>query len=746
MATVTDNISGQAAAVRDAALDYLARGWAPIPIPLRSKNPNRPGWEQERLTDADIHREFSGAPRNIGVLLGEPSGWLIDIDLDHETTVRLAPSYLPPTDAVFGRLSKPRSHWLYRVTGPIKTKKFKSPSSGMLVELRVNGLQTVFPPSIHEKGERIEWDEEGEPALIAPDVLLKAVSELASAARAELGDIEKPTRYSQDDRRDDHRAKDCLAAMLRMNMVDHNDGSSRLYAAACRAVEYDLTEYDAMSTIRAYAMASPFPRQWSDDEILQRIKQAEGNVERGKSLLKSGGATDGQRRSNPIIVASAGEFNLTDLGNAQRFAARHGDKVRYCHQWSKWLVWDTKRWAIDQTGAVERLGKDTVRTMLAEAAKEPDDNRRRALTRHALASESATKIAAMLRLAQSEPGIPVLPADLDTDHWLLNVRNGTINLKTMELQEHRQSDMITKLAPVEFDMDATCPTWERVIRDITRQRERLVRYIQRVCGMCLTGSVLEQILNIFYGSGCNGKSTLLEMLLALLGEDYAIKAPHDLLMTKRGEHPTERADLLGKRLVVCVETDGGRRLAESLVKELTGNDTIRARRMREDFWQFRPTHKIILATNHRPEIRGTDTGIWRRLRLVPFDVSFLGQEDRDLPNKLQAELPGILNWCLAGCIEWQDHGLGEPEEVTKATDQYRQEQDILAEFLDAQCLVQPGLRVRAADIYGRYKNYCEESGEPVVTQRRFGASLTERGFERATNNGVWYLGLGLRID
>jgi len=745
MATATESTNGQAAAVCDAAIGYLERGWAPIAVPFRSKNPGRDDWEKERLTEADIRQEFSRR-RNIGVLTGEPSGWLIDIDLDHETTVRLAPSYLPPTGAVFGRQSKPRSHYLYRVTSPIKTKKLKSTSVGMLVELRATGLQTVFPPSIHEKGEQIQWSEDGEPATIDPDTLLDAVSKLASAARAELGETAKPARKTDSQPSADQQVKDCLQAMLRMNMVDHNDGSSRLYAAACRAVEHDLNDHDAVSTIHAYAMAAPFPRQWSDDDILQRVRQAEGNVERGKALQRPERWTRRQSSSEPIIVASTDEFNLTDLGNAQRFAARHGGEVRYCHQWSKWLEWDTTRWAIDQTGAVERRAKETVKAMLAEASKEADDTRRRALTRHALASESATKISAMLRLAQSEPGIPILPQDLDADPWLLNVKNGTINLRTIELGQHQKEHLITKLAPVEFRIDATCPTWERVISDIAGERERLVSYIQRVCGMCLTGSVLDQILNIFYGSGCNGKSTLLETLLALLGEDYAIKAPHDLLMAKKGEHPTARADLLGKRLVVCVETDGGRRLAESLVKELTGNDTIRARRMREDFWQFRPTHKIILATNHRPEIRGTDTGIWRRLRRVPFAVSFLGQEDRDLPNKLQAELPGILNWCLAGCIEWQDHGLGEPEEVTQATDQYRQEQDILAEFVAANCLVQPGLRVRAADIYSHYRRYCEASGEQVISQRRFGASLAERGFERVTSNGVWYLGLGLATD
>lgn len=234
----------------------------------------------------------------------------------------------------------------------------------------------------------------------------------------------------------------------------------------------------------------------------------------------------------------------------------------------------------------------------------------------------------------------------------------------------------------------------------------------------------------------------------MLGSDYAMKASTDFLVAKRGEsHPTEQADLEGKRLVACVETDEGRRLAEGLVKELTGSDPIRARRMREDFWQFNPTHKVFLATNHRPGVKGTDYAIWRRLRLVPFRrVIPPAERDKRLPERLRHELIGILAWCARGCVEWQQDGLQEPGEVLAATDAYRNEEDIVGMFLAECCIQDPDTWERAKLLYAAYRKYCEESGEHPVGQRRFGRAMTERGFERYTNNGTCYRAIRIRIE
>jgi putative DNA primase/helicase len=341
-----------------------------------------------------------------------------------------------------------------------------------------------------------------------------------------------------------------------------------------------------------------------------------------------------------------------------------------------------------------------------------------------------------------------LPDVLDRDSWLLNCPNGTVELKTGKLREHRREDYITKLCPAVFMPDAKAPTWLAFLENIFEENSDLIGFVQRLCGYCLTGDVSEQVLPIFYGVGANGKSTFVNAILNMLGVDYSIKAPQDFLVRKKQDaHPTEIADLFGKRLIAAVETDEGRRLAESLVKELTGGDRIRARRMREDFWEFAPTHKVILACNHKPEIRGTDYAIWRRIRLVPFNVIIpRNQQDKKLPKKLHAELPGVLAWCVRGCLDWQRDGLGYPLDVERATESYRSDQDLLGTFFLERCVTGPAFKARAGELYETYKKHCESTGEFALSQRRFGAQLSERGFKRFTNNGVWYEEIGIIVE
>ncbi|NQT12370.1 MAG: DNA primase, partial [Planctomycetes bacterium] len=467
-----------------------------------------------------------------------------------------------------------------------------------------------------------------------------------------------------------------------------------------------------------------------------------------RKILTEAGAKLNATKPKPKVRRETG-YKLTDLGNAQRLVEQHGEDLHFCHPWGKWLGWDKKRWAIDQTGEVERRAKATIRSMYAEAAGEADGATRKLLVSHATRSESAARLAAMVKLAESEPGIPVLPGELDGDPWAFNCLNGTIDLRTGRLRPHRREDMITKLAPVEYpgEGDAECPVWESFLDAIFCGRLPLISFVWRLCGYALTGSVRDHILGILYGRGSNGKSTFVEALLAMLGEDYGLKAPGDFLTIKRDAHPTALADLFGKRLVVSVETEDGRRLAESQVKELTGADTLRARRMREDFWQFQPTHKLLLATNHKPEVRGTDLGIWRRLRLIPFDRTFTPDEqDKELAEKLRGELPHILRWCVQGCLDWQQRGLGEPEEVAEATASYRDEQDVVGQFIVERCVVDQEARVRAGDLYAAYEKHAEAAREFVLSQRKFGDRMTERGYERKRSGGLWYTGIGLVLE
>jgi putative DNA primase/helicase len=434
----------------------------------------------------------------------------------------------------------------------------------------------------------------------------------------------------------------------------------------------------------------------------------------------------------------------TDGGNAERFAREHGADLRYCHPWRKWLAWDGSRFPEDQTGEVDQRAKQTTRAMLRDAAKIADDDKRKKAVQWALASDSRAKREAMIVLATSEPRIPITPDQLDRDPWLFNVANGTIDLKTGNLRPHSREDLLTKIAPVEYLPNATRPMWERFIADVLPDPD-VRRFVQKAVGYSLTGSIREQIMLFLYGTGANGKSVLLTVLLWLLG-DYGMQATPDVLVAHGTDrHPTELADLCGKRLVATIEVEEGRQLAESLVKWLTGGDTIRARRLYENHWSFQPTHHIWLVANHRPVVRGQDYALWRRLRLVPFTVTIPEeQRDPDLAEKLKDEAAGILAWAVEGCLAWQREGLQAPVGVKVATDTYKSEQDTVGRFITDKCIEGPHGRVKAGDLYREYRSWAEAAGERPMTQTAFGTRLGDRGLAREKDRtGWWWVGLAL---
>jgi putative DNA primase/helicase len=439
----------------------------------------------------------------------------------------------------------------------------------------------------------------------------------------------------------------------------------------------------------------------------------------------------------------------TDTGNAERLTRKNGADLRYVHSWGKWLAWDGGRFAIDQTGEIDRRAKETVRAMYEEAAKLEDPEERKRLAIWARRSESAARRDAMIQLSRSEPRIPVCHEQLDADPWVLNVMNGTINLRTGELQPHRRADLITKLAPVIYDQDATAPTWAGFLERVLPDAE-VRSFVQRAMGYSMTGLTGEQVLFLLWGSGANGKSTFVETIMALLG-DYALKTPAETLLAKRDTGiPNDVAALRGARFVAAVESEEGRRLAEVRVKELTGGDTIAARFMRAEWFTFRPVCKLFLATNHKPQVRGTDLAIWRRIRLVPFAVTIPAAErNPSLPEKLRAELPGIMAWAVAGCLEWQAKGLMPPTDVTEATAAYRAEQDVLGAFLDDRCAFGSTYEVTSAALYHAYREWAEAAGEKPITQKALAAMLSERAYEQvrighARTRG--WRGLGLLDD
>lgn len=476
----------------------------------------------------------------------------------------------------------------------------------------------------------------------------------------------------------------------------------------------------------------------------------DGGEDTGMSTANGSGSGSG---SGSSIVPPPGfepprPERYTDVGNSKRLVAASGEDLRYVPAWDKWLIWTGVRWQRDERGEVVERAKAVAANLWRAVGAETDSDARKALIRWAQHSETASGVRNMIGLARSHPGIPVMPDELDADPWLLNVANGTLDLQSGQLRLPQRRDLLTKLSPVRYEPDAEAPTWQRFLAHILPDDD-VREFVRRAAGYALTGDVSEQVLFFAHGGGANGKSTLFETLLAMLG-DYGRQAEPDLLLARNEAHPTGLADLQGARLVVASEIDEGRRLAEATVKQLTGDTTIKARFMRQDFFEFTATHKLFLHANHRPVVRGTDHAIWRRLRLVPFSVTIARpDQDKALPGRLLAELPGILRWALDGCLEWRASGLTEPEAVRLATSDYQAEMDVLGAFLAECCVELEVASVSAGQLYAAYTEWCDESGERASSQRRLGMALSERGFERRKYGSAkrWHwFGIGLVSD
>jgi putative DNA primase/helicase len=336
---------------------------------------------------------------------------------------------------------------------------------------------------------------------------------------------------------------------------------------------------------------------------------------------------------------------------------------------------------------------------------------------------------------------------LDCDLFLLNVENGTIDLRTGKLRPHRADDFITKLAPIKFDPDAPCPRFEAFLWQIFNGDQELIRFLQKALGYALTGEVTEQVFFLLFGTGANGKSTLMELLALGLG-DYALAAPPGLLLAKKWEgHPTDLADLFGARMVITSEVKTDACWDEERIKRLTGGDTIKARRMREDFWSFQPTHKIFLSTNHKPATNDSSIGFWRRVRMIPFTVTIPeDKRDPDLLNKLKKELPGILAWAVRGCLMWQKEGLGSCAAVDKATAAYRAESDQIASFVEECCQLGHLFESQAQLLYRAYLDWANARKEPAFSIKLFGTRLREMGFTPTKSSATYYQGLRIKSD
>jgi putative DNA primase/helicase len=416
-----------------------------------------------------------------------------------------------------------------------------------------------------------------------------------------------------------------------------------------------------------------------------------------------------QSQNEPVENNAGNTDALNDTVNAELFVELYGDQILHWGERGEWLIWDGKRWNLDEENAVLAMGIAAAKTWW-DRVPDCDGRDRDALIDHARASGDARKIKAAMELAQAMRAVSA--AKLDRDPFLLNLLNGTLDLRTAKLREHRQDDRIAKLAPVEFrGLDAEAPRWDLFITEITDGNESLAKYLQRIFGLCLSGDISVQELYIFHGSGANGKSVFCDTMLAMLG-DYAGSAANSLLTTGRNEHPTELADLCGKRAIVASENEESACLKVQLVKQLTGNLTIKARFMHQNYFEFGRTHKLILVTNNKPVVREATNAVWRRLRLVPFNVT-IAPEKRDphLLAKLKSEWSGILAWAVKGFIDCQANGMQTPSEVMIATESYRQDQDILSDYLSDRCVRASHAKVSRAELLNDYLAYCVQQAD-----------------------------------
>jgi P4 family phage/plasmid primase-like protien len=442
-------------------------------------------------------------------------------------------------------------------------------------------------------------------------------------------------------------------------------------------------------------------------------------------------------------------FKNTDIGNAERFFHHQGDSFKYNTTFGKWFIWDGKRWAEDKTQRIIQMGMKEIRNIYKEAFQEEDEEKRKAIADHARRSESKGRLEAMISMVQSF--VSTLPDSMDQNEWLFNCENGVIDLKTGELQPHNRELMMTKISNVSYDSKANCPTWMQFLKDVFQDeqgniKQETIDFLQKAVGYSLTGSTREQVLFFLYGTGRNGKSTFMNVIKEILG-DYGKQTNAETFTIKKSDQVrNDIAALKGTRLVAATESEEGARLAESLVKTLTGGEPVQARFLHQEFFEYIPTFKIFFTTNHKPVIRGADEGIWRRIRLVPFTIRIPDEKlDKDLPEKLRNEMPGILKWMVEGCLKWQREGLGIPQEVEEATNNYRDEMDTMGNFLSEYCIIHENTKAYGIELYRQYQYWCSETGEYEITKTKFNRKLEERGHKKGRDGrGIYFTGLGIK--
>jgi putative DNA primase/helicase len=765
------------------ALRYAALGWEVFPLAARSKVPKR---GSRGLLDATSDPEtvrawWSEDPHaNIGLNVGRSGLVCVDIDPRHdgdktwtELVSELGEDVSRTVSSATGGGGR---HFLYRRNG--KPVRSVDGALGPGVDTKSEGGYIVLPPSVHPSGRPYAWVPGASPFETTPAPLPKSLEVLCpeavdpkKATESGPSDQTRPkattgkviVREDEDEESWENEDTYWLRAAIRRAGPGTRNNTG--FWLACQLRDAGLDEGTATAVMEAYTerVHGLGPDPYTYREAYASLEEAYSRPAREEAKDPTRTAGGGPV---PLCDPETGEvygdvapetlnaLHLTDSGNAEAMALLYGDRLRFAHLPPKtrdisgfWLVWSGHRWSPNATGDVDRFALSTVRARLNAARVLPGEDGPSKEAKWALGSESARRRRDLVALARAERPIATRFEEFDRDPWLMGTENGVLDLRTGDLRPGRPSDMLTKSVGYAFDQSARCPRWLRFLDEVFGGDTDLIGFVQRSVGYSLTGDTREQCLFLCHGKGANGKSTMLGTLRAVLG-DYSANTPFSTFeVGDRSGNTNDLAALAGTRLVTAAETSEARRLNEARVKAVTGGDPVTARFLYTEFFEYVPTYKIWLSMNALPTVAGVDEGIWRRLRLIPFRVSFKGREDRTLEATLRAEAPGILAWAVDGCLQWQAMGdLGAPSAVLDATEAYRAESDVIGRFLEDRTASDPDPRhgVRASDLYSAYSRWCLVMGEKAETATTFGRRLGDLGFEKKrAGAGMFYYGLRL---
>lgn len=678
----------------------------------KGKHPRIKSWNEEATTDAAKIKEWwSKTPSaNIGIPMGEKSGLVtLDVDTRHggeESLAKLVKEFAPLPDTITATTGGGGKHYIFKYTEELCLKNVVGFRDGL--DIRTQGGMIVAAPSIHSSGREYAWDSGKSPfEMQTADMPAWLVEEIRKVG----------TKLTVKKKAADTTPRKKITEGSRNNHLTSLAGALR---------RKGIGEDGIIATLRAENRDRLDPPL--DDEAVVAI---------AKSIT----------RYQP--EAETMDYKLTDVGNAERFVSMFKDQVKYCSIYKKWFIWNGKRWEQDDTGKVITYAIECVRNIIHDADMLPDGDKRKALIQHSLKSESSGRLKALLEIASGMPAITIRSEDLDRDPWLLNCQNGTINLKTGKLQEHNPKNFITRICSAPYDPACPIPLWTQLLEKVSGGNDGVKQYMQKAFGYALSGDISEQVMFLLYGTGSNGKSTMLNIFSALL-DGYAQSTSSDTFMQKKNESVNnDIARLKGARFVSAIEMEEGKRMAESLIKSMTGGDRLVTRFLYGEFFEYVPQFKVFLAVNHKPDIRDTTKSIWRRIKVMEFTNTFTEQErDKNYPAKIMAsEMPGILAWAVQGCLLWQREGITDPDKIREATQAYREEMDSFSQFFNECCIVRDGARVTNKMLRSKYDEWCQENGEWCLKQRPFSQKLLERKFEKrhsAANGALEWHGFTLR--